>query len=289
MKRYALILLFLVACAGEAEITEDAHVGSSGVKAEYIRPTEFVLPGERVGFLIEVSNDGTSESSGAYTIASDPLVLQLQDPTTGRFKLKGRTTFTPIGEKKVLSFKGRVSELAKREQTAEASVRFNMCYDYQTDATVSVCVDTRPEVDDEKVCVPGPVSAGGGQGAPVGVELVEMKLLPGDIEGVFVPRFTISVANLDQGVVLAQGIRNPCQGKGTLKEDFGRVGVRATLSNVPLQCKPFKFNAGAPGLNNVVCTLPEGVPDQPAYLAHLTTTLTYGYFDTIVQSITVQK
>jgi hypothetical protein len=116
-----------------------------------------------------------------------------------------------------------------------------------------------------------------------------MKLLPGEAEGVFVPRFTITVNNLNQGVVVAKGVRSPCQGKPTPKEDFGRIGVQATFSNVPLQCKPFRINPSDKSFNKVVCTLPEGIPDQPAYLAHLTVSLEYAYFDTIVQTITVQK
>ncbi|MBI4144167.1 hypothetical protein HY486_02885 [Candidatus Woesearchaeota archaeon] len=285
MKKLILLaILLLTACATDTGvITQDVRTGTQGIQSKFaIYPTT-VSPGERIAYTIEIRNEGASDGEGTYTFTIDESAVSLLPQTTNKITLKGKDIFNQIGQKEYLTFKAKTKELPPRKQSAQAQARFSTCYDYTTQATADVCIDTRPD-QYPKACIPQVNTFLAGQGAPVAVQTIETRLIPMDKEHYFEPQFVITATNAGTGIVLAKGTRNPCTGQPTKREDYGIIGISAEMAGQQLICTPLKIETG-----KATCRLIKGIKEQATYQSSITVKLEYGYFESIIQQLTIEK
>lgn len=282
------LALFLTACTGLLRLPgksialQDVHKGSEGIATGFAQgspPKDFFEDGV-FNAIVFVENKGASDiSNGIYVFSVEDQYIELLKDSVGRFDLKGRSVYSPVGEKKFFTFKGKARLLGKQTERITTTMLFSICYPYTTEATASVCVDTDIlNLNARKPCTPKAVALSGGQGAPVAVTKVETKMIPGDIEGVVVPQLIIYIKNVGKGQIIdAAKAKDLCIGQRVLRDDFNTVAVKAFLGEEALECRKDEIKVDRDE-NRVVCILPEGfAKDLGTYTTILRVELDYGY------------
>jgi hypothetical protein len=164
------------------------------------------------------------------------------------------------------------------------------CYDYETIANPIVCID--PGLykvrSFAEACTVGPVSGGGGQGAPVAVSSVDV-----DMAGENTVAFKIYVSNVGGGTVLRNGLNLVGEGAHScpydLKfDDYNVVNYDVTMSGGSMiKCSPAGETRLVSGRGTIACTF--SVSGDSAYTTPLRIKLRYGYTSSITKSVTIVK
>lgn len=165
------------------------------------------------------------------------------------------------------------------------TLNYVTCYNYETKASPVVCVDplfyqVTPE---QKTCRPANVGMGGGQGAPVAINSVNV-----DMVGKNRAVFEISISNQGGGQVLSPstGIQN-C-GQGILeRNDLNFVNFDVSIAGQsPIECKPKDRTVRL--YNNqakIICTF--NIPGTIAYQTPLQITLQYSYMQSQTRPVRI--
>ncbi len=271
-------LLFLLAiitsCSGGLGKTPEAniHAGTKGITlALDTGNLAQVFSGETFTIYATATNDGAYDVDNAIlTITPDNKFIALNEPGTRTLRLYGRAPDTPVGEQVPLRILAHALTLGPSQETAQAEIRFDMCYAYKTDASAQVCIDPDPQSKLKKPCTMGALSLGGGQGAPIAVTRVEPSVLREG--GKTIPVFTITLDNLGNGQA---SLPSTTCGSGA----YNKATVKAWLADVPLTCGDGEsadvlFDKTR---NTVRCKLANGITSTAAYATVLRVEASYDF------------
>lgn len=308
MRRLLIVLLlFLAACQAlpgipgfqrkEPMKLPEVNVGTQGVELTFMpnAPPREVYEGSTFNALVTLSNLGTFDvEDGVYTVSYEPQYLYLpRQQGTGRFRVRGKTAFTPQGEERQIGLVFSTKPLGPQLQGYPTTITFNACYPYQTRATLITCIDTdlTGKVKN-KVCVPQPQAFPQGQGAPVIVASVEPRMLPhADDPNRIRPEFILTLRNQGSGEVVAtRYYMEACSGKPLGEEGWNVLEISGELSDSALTCTPTPVKLRQMQETRVVCSLQEGIDlGRGTYTTPLKLTLDYGYLTSIATQVNILK
>jgi hypothetical protein len=274
----------------------EVKVGVLGVElsATSGSPPPEVYENSRFTMLTVLSNLGASDvEDGAFSVSFEPQYVYLaRTQAQGRFAVRGKSEFNPQGQEKLISLQFDTKPLDPNIQGYTTTIAFNLCYPYQTNAPITVCIDTDLTGKmPNKVCTPKPQVMMGGQGAPVAVAMIEPRMLPSDIPGRTIPEFVLTLKNLGKGEVLQKDkYIDACFGQSLGEGGWNVVDVSAALSEVLLKCTPETIKLKTQGDTKVVCRLEEGIDDRlGTYTAPLAVTVDYGYMTSMTKEVKILK
>ncbi len=290
-----IIAIILSGCRGTAGTQErptfvtDFRTGSQGLAMRFSQnmPPTRLFSGEQLAVVLELENRGTYPVGGPgdriYISGFDPSIISGISPAGEQIPmLEGRTQFITQGGFDTVAFRANTRIL-----TDKYPVRLlaTACYEYETVATGTVCIDPNPYTPAvvQRICVPQNVGLGGGQGAPIGVNTIEVDASPGKT------RFKIHVTNVGGGEVFRSGgaMLSKCGPGGELGfDEIDYVELADVIvSGVSIRgsCRP--LDQGHIRLTNkqgvVYCEFdrPSG---EAAYVSPMTVVLRYGYRDSLI-------
>lgn len=296
-----ILVLLLSACQAfpvqrkEQVVIPDVKIGTQGIVLSTLpnAPPSEVFEDSLFNVVVDLNNQGAADViTGAYALNIEEQFFSLprQQPT-GFFAVRGKSIFSPQGDRTRVSFAVRAGLLAPQQRRHDGRLLFSACSPYATDAVAQVCVDTDVlEKQPRKACRPAPVAMGGGQGAPVMVTRVETRMLPHERPDRVRPEFVIGIRNAGQGKVVAQErVGEACRGLSLGEDAWGMVGVQALLSDTLLACSAGRFRLGVEEFT-LMCGLPEGIPvTMGTYPAPLNVQLAYGYVNTLFIPVSIVK
>jgi len=293
MKKFFLILLLLAACqfASQTKIPQlpEINTGTSAVEVSVPSLPDIFMCQES-DIVVGLKNAGASDAQGSYNFIFEENIMKPLSAKNGKFPLlKGRSLINPVGEYNQVVLKVASSPLEGAAQSRQTPVIFQACYDYETLASVPVCID--PDVrniNKNKICNAHLVSLSGGQGAPVAVTSVEPIMTPtGDQVQ---PGFIIKLRNLGVGTVFGNKVLAEAACSGGAGEFTGIVDLEAELQGVKLVCKPGFFTLDPNADTEIGCTseLPYGLA-QGTFSSVLSIKLDYGYINTVNMPVTIKR
>lgn len=280
------------------QVTTYYRTGTQGLLLRFAPnlPPNRLFDTEPFNAVIEIEN------RGAYTVGGpgDKVYLSGFDPSiiTGILEwgeqipqIEGKTQFVTQGGMDAVGFRGTIAPLAPRNiDKYPVRLLATACYEYQTIATTPVCIDPSPyaPTTESKICTPGPVSLGGGQGAPIAVTQIDVDPSPART------RFKIHIQNAGGGEVFRYGAEylQKCS-PHTAPLQFDEidyvelVDVSVAGTSIKPTCKP--LDNGHIRLTNgrgtVFCELM--TRGQDAYTTPMSITLEYGYRNSVYKDIEI--
>lgn len=292
MKWFVLFLIFLVGCdfAGfgspQPQIPKitDLLVGTQGVVSNFISLPDKILMCQSMDVVVEMKNLGADVGEGDFVFIVEESVLKPEASKNGKFKVEGKTQYSPQGETIRKSLKVKSQSLPSQLETINTPIIFQACYPYKTFLSAQVCLDAQKE--GRKACTPKILNFQNGQGAPVAITKVEPRMLP-EGDGVR-PVVVMSIANVGGGrIVTADQVFNICSGAKTegIKNE---ILVSASLAGEVMECRPEKVPFDVGKDVQVMCTGRSVVKDS-SFETVLTAELSYGYVSTLTRQISVNR
>jgi hypothetical protein len=283
----ACLLLLLAACqylpAARTE-PKPVQVGTEGIAVSFLprAPPSQVYENERFPVQLVLENKGTEDMRGGVYVLNYEAGLLGVTPSSGRFDLRGRSTLSPVGDKRTFSHDGRAGDLDPEFQFRDTNLIASICYPYRTDATLITCVDTdllgRQK---NKPCTPASQGFSGGQGAPVAITRITPEMLPHESPELVKPRFTVEIENVGTGEIVDVNRFSAACGATLPRDAQNVISVHAALSDEPLFCTPDRIDPGR-GQNKIICIYEEGIHfSSGTYPAPLRVELEYGYVQNI--------
>jgi hypothetical protein len=299
-------LLLLVACGTvpQGETASDTSSAANAVKIgtqgvtltphPSLPPRQIWDQNELVA-VVEIQNKGnhhiTPNSCYVSVTGFDPSIIKgnfqprdCTENTAGTFD--GKTLYNIEGTTNQIEFKSSDITLPGKVLKLDQPLLFSTCYNYQTTASPSICIDPvfYQISKQEKVCQARDVSGGGGQGGPVGVSYVNVDMPGGKAF------FEITIRNFGNGQVLSpfSDIRT-CGLGGIDYTEEDKVAYNVDLSGASLiSCTP---GDGIVRLTNgqgkIFCTF--DIQGTTAYISPLLVDLNYNYRQSIKKQLEIIK
>ena len=278
---------------------QQIHSGSQGVLMSFLpeKPQgTYNLPKDTnheiyVSVLLE--NGGASDvNNGVVALNYDSIYYsfsQYQQP----FSLQGKSFASSKGQKQTYFFSGNIKPIL--EGSKDTTISAVACYDYTTEYSFDVCIDTDPgntkpmkKACDVQKAKDGYVSAGG-QGGPVVISKIDQTVneVPGglDIE------FIIRIRNSGRGRVfdVNSGPAQLC-GLGGSKSPQGLVNVQVELAGSPINCGGSTTQIPLNDDGIIICKVSSSISSNtPSYLSSLKVHLAYDYVDSLGKNIILKK
>ncbi|MBS3123420.1 hypothetical protein J4437_02160 [Candidatus Woesearchaeota archaeon] len=301
------LVLLIVSCGGNVPAGErptdtiaalkQVQSGTQGVEVGLLSnyPPPLIYDQNELVALVEVKNKGNhnleAQDCFIQITGFDPNIIRgsiqnVRSCADNLGTLEGKSVYNLDGGFNQLEFSSTNVELPTNVFEYNPKLNFVTCYNYQTVASPSVCVDPvfYQITSEQKSCRPMDVSMGGGQGAPVSVSSVGVDMVGSRAI------FEINIRNSANGRVLSPNadIRN-CAQTSLSYTDLDRVDYTVELSGGSLvDCKP---QDGIVRLNNnngkIVCTFE--VSGGSAFETPLQITLDYAYLQSFQKQIKVIK
>ncbi|HLC66001.1 MAG TPA: hypothetical protein VJI46_07825 [Candidatus Nanoarchaeia archaeon] len=313
----AVLMLILVGCKTEGpEFTsEDVYKGIEGISLSFTKnsPTPEVFENSVFPVGIEVWNKGAYDIEEGYLFVNldtdymeaanwiEGVSIFPADAAKAEFELKGKSDIARQGDRDVAALNVNTKFIDVLSEKHTSTVSATACYRYQTLASPNVCIDTDPFgiKEGQKSCTASDITLTGGQGAPIAVEKVEVKMLPSQTGDKIVPQFRIYVKNMGNGqVVDAEKVADSCSSQGLSRTDINAVSVTAALSSgIQLDCIPKRETGGPEGFlrlkggeDYVLCHYQDGIPlEYGTFKTTLNIVLDYGYVHSISKDVTIKK
>jgi len=310
MKKFILtvfLLIFIIGCSGgsgpgrpNSYIDENYHSGTRGLEMRFITgnpPYRVYAPNgfltDQYNIMLEVKNEGAYDISSQHFIVSgyDSNIFELEEPY---FQvpdlLEGRSSNNPIGGFDTLKWTVRRTVLPEGTDRFDQRFMVSACYDYETRASIPVCVDPNPweYTTREKICMPEHVSVGSGQGAPVSISHIEVTPMKNKVQ------MKVEVANNGNGRVVSLGVPlgrldSHCPfNLGYDELDRISFGQMPDLGGIIGSCTPDEILL-VNGRGAFYCTFNNVNKDgrDDAYTTTLNINLVYKYTSSVQQSIEV--
>jgi hypothetical protein len=262
-------------------------------------PPSRLFDDQELQVVLDLENLGATDLGGVgdkiYLSGFDPNIIT-GIPTTGVQipQMRGKDEFGP-GDIGTVSFEAQIRSLGFRNvDKYDARLVMTACYDYESIASDTVCVDPDPFSGDraDKACTPRSVSMSGSQGGPIAVTSVNVEPSPGRT------RFEIDVSNVGGGDVFRPGGQNlqkcsPYSPPASLRTELDYVLVRdISISGVSIMqsCRPLdnQYLRLVNGRGTIFCEY-SNIPGNAAFTTPLTVELEYGYRDSETRDITVLR
>ena len=216
------------------------------------------------------------------------------------FEVRGISLSNNVGDEIIIHSTLTARKLSSLSAVHSSTIFTTICYPYKTEISASACID--PDIYGEgpgkKACEAKNLAFSGGQGAPVAVTNIEVRMVPKGEE--VEPQFLIHVENKGNGeVIKRKGYEEACSAgipseeTDPLNNFFNVVGIKAKLSTQDLKCEQGDKEKMVilDGKKGIVKCYPEkwDSEDKKAYLTPLSIVLDYGYTKTISKSFNIEK
>lgn len=315
-----LLVVFSVSLLGCGSVQRDYEgdinykTGTEGVYMKFMDnlPPNVVYDGDIFNIGIEMWNKGTEDvSQGVFYLSGFDRsiimnsrhsnmpnqradVVQILDDSQGQpFSFVGegqkRTQYNREGGYMQYLFTGSVV-LPQNTARLSVPIRIDACYLYNTEASISICLDPQPwKTDYEKACRAGTFAGTGSQGAPLAVTSIEQE----SVKGGRSLRIKVTVSNSGGGTLLDPDYAlvncptyfNPLDINKARLEEVSIGGQRVSTAN----CKPTLINFGNSGTGYFYC---EDIPimqQDNSYMTTLNIKLRYGYKTGIQKTVELRK
>ena len=232
---FTLILILIVGCGNndENELPDipDYHSGTEGLSMKFLTnlpPNEIW---ENSDFIIglELQNKGPSPIDDGIIVVTgfDPDYIMLNQDESA-FELEERGPSYPEGGYKIINIPVRSIAMPEGSDSYSAGFTIRAYYDYQTEATATVCIDPNVYslVSLNKACEVKEITMSGGQGAPVAITKVEPRISPSDSSDIE-SEFKITIQNSGSGEVLGYiNINEVLLGTERIECNFKKVELK---------------------------------------------------------------
>jgi len=320
-----ILSLILIGCTGGGNtrnnpITQtDLRVGFEGIVLQFTKnaPPDRIFQETKFPIGIVIKNKGASDVTSVKKEGSDETPLgegffvlgfekayvdidkdeKRENPRN--FKIKGKSIFNINGDEEFIELKGKTKKVGSQSETHPSTIQATACYPYQTILGTSACIDTDVYGENlrKKSCNVKDLIFQSGQGAPVTITKIETIIPPHADINTIEPHFVIHIENKGNGeVVSKEKIKDVCSNTALNYKDFNKLNIRASLSNIELNCDVKGGKAGETEVwlrekkDIVRCTLKEGIQiKQDAYMAPLKIELDYGYTYTLSKNIIIER
>lgn len=294
----ALCLLVLTSCVGgntKIKPQEEFRYGTNGVDIEFFKDVfrGRIVQNTQINLAIKLDNQGAYDvTQGFVVISTEEPLVEIVGQSQKPFFLRGRSSTHPDGEKIDISFQTRIHTLNPGSAIHKTIAYATVCYDYKTQLTADVCIDTDPYntriAEGTKACTRKDVIPST-QGAPIVIEKVEIRTYLHD-DRRYLPEFVFHIRNVKRGLAFSydQAI-NVCSANQLPAESINKVLLYARLSENVLHCdKPIFQLVNDKAV--VTCGLDSvyGIDNRlESYTAPLYVELNYGYSQTIAQEFEI--
>ncbi len=294
-----IIIGLLIGCTTTKELTmQDLRKGTNGITWKFLgdQPPSKVIENDRFVMTLELHNDGAAAAQNAVVTIGAPqeyIETDLESATLNReltnlqFGLEGKSLKNPAGDISLLMIPAATKEITTSKKQS-VTLTAQLCYDYETVAETSVCVNYHPAGYFLRItpCKPKAVTFSS-QGAPVAVTKIDVKpkFFPDNSLG---SSFTITIQNKGTGKVVETGQSNAlCSATGDLPKIWDKVFITAVLGGKEIRCKKEMVRLE----NNRAEVVCEGAldPTRGPYVAPLQVYLDYGYTQTLSQQMTIER
>jgi len=242
-------------------------------------------PNPITGWAINVINPNTKGIGTLYLSGFENKLITGMPKQISIPKLEGKNPYNLGGGYDVVSFRGNIINFDNEKiDTYKANFLVTSCYNYETLASQTVCIDPEPYSTKQKtkICtIPQSYSLSGGQGAPVGVTKIEETVLSNKIQ------FKVYIKNLGNGKIIDKNRLNIDCPYSLDYTNLNKVYISGRVSGYSLSCRPNNpirlINSGG----SVICTIPKPAMSKSAYTTPLQIKLEYGYTSSIQKGIDI--
>ena len=334
---FFILALFVFGCSARKDVKDakdNVRAGIEGMSIAYVAnnpPNEIHIDESSTNdfkILMEVRNKGAypqpgetgfGENSKIYISGFDPDIIELGpldssiDNKISNLALDGRSDLNPYGSLDVMAFQGKIHYDKMIVEKYEPILLATLCYNYNTVAGPSVCIDPDPySITSEKKSCQIHYFNLDGQGGPVAVIGIQEEAFASKTS------FKITVKNVGGGDVLRPseetlekcnpskpgtgGAFEVSKSKVTL-DDMNKIYVdEVSISGKNLECAPFMDSAGSTrassgimrlvnGEGFIICDLKKEQYGQTvaAYTTPLQIKLSYGYRTSTARKLLIIK
>lgn len=320
------LLLLLAAC--EPDEPPNYFIGSDGLVMEFIgsSPPDTVYEQDEFNVLLKVSNKGTfslnSSHEGYLFEEHDSSYLTLVSlnyesqydqirsssdfqelSTLGIIHLEGKSPAYQTGQAEFFDYHYTTQKIIGQRENPSTSLRYRLCYPYQTIYTDEICVDKDIyDIDEAREVCNSQILSLSDQGAPIAVTKVEPTMITrnhdlpnGDIEYRVIPSFRITVQNKGGGTpVFRNGTSNylSCVYMGTAADKFNKIKINGTIGGRPLICTPEVLRL-RDNQASTYCKVEEKdyitSPHTSNFYTTLQLTLDYLYVEFLAEDVSIQR
>jgi len=271
-------------------VEERVYSGTQGLKMSFLTnlPPVRIYDTVPLTIVTELENKGVSDLSGTNCVLhlhgyDDNIIRGIDSTQYCGDNLWEKSVSYPEGGQDVVEFETSSIYLPAGLDSLPQNFLLTACYEYETYASPIVCID--PQLYKiqpvEQACVVQDVSTGGGQGAPVSVDMVEVDMIS---ENRVV--FKIHITNVGGGHVLRPGSSlTQCLNLVDEYDYFNILDYDVDMSGGSMiSCSPDEVR-----LTNdratIFCTF--SVSGDYAYTTPLQIWLRYNYMDSINKNVEI--
>jgi len=296
---FLFVVLFIVGCQGlvlggerpeeTSSLSNYVRSGVNGLEMFFIDglPPRSMYDTTDLVIVLDLKNQGT------HDLAQDKCFVEMSGPDWNIIRginkrrtcgdIDGKSVFNTEGGFNQIEFKSQNIYLPQGVDQYSPNIVLNSCYNYKTVASPQVCIDPGfyQITAEQKACQVRDVSLGGGQGAPVSIDLVKVDMLGEKA------LFEIDVSNSGGGRVISPlSSLNRCPGNLNYN-DFDEVRYTVSLSGeFPEKCTPTDHMVRlSNNKGKIFCTF--RTSSTTAYESPLQIELNYNYLQSVSKKIDV--
>lgn len=250
-----LALLVINGCSNQTNNSKIIHTGTKGLVIEKLPGTPTTIyEGESFSLGVFLKNQGSEDiTRGILRVNFDDYFMELnkidsKEGISKEVKLKGKSIENPAGDSDYLEYVFNSKPLGVIRDSVNVKINFNTCYDYKTDLTTEVCIDTRSRTSDQRTfaCKAKTFTSNTGQGAPIAITKIETELIRVSSNNMIKPVFRIYIKNTGKGYTLTPE-PSLCDNPTINTDKINKLKIKAWISsNIELTCNPeiVRINSG---------------------------------------------
>jgi len=260
------------------------HKGTQALTLRFLpqMPPNIVYSGDVMDVIVEISNKGAYnvEYGEIYLTGFDTSIIPIFGENTLQFSVDGKNEYNHEGSKTIVQEELVDITLPEGVDKYNTQIEAIACFDYQTTATIPICVDPNPRINTHDACHATDVGGGGGQGAPVAITSVQVE------PGYEKLRLILTIRNAGNGIVIDGDV---CP-FGYRYEELGNVYYDTPeISGILLDCEPNGMIKLVDGSAKIYCSTNDLDANQAAFKSPLTMKLDYGYKSSTRTSLEVRS
>ncbi len=297
--------------------------GTDGLSIEFLKgtpPTE-AFEDSLFQLGIKVHNKGAYNPENAYlSIGIENDYMCLGDCTEKEKdslfeipgdEIKGKSLFNPVGGMFIKKYNIKTKKIDSMSNQHRSLIYASLCYSYSTELVTDVCIDPDPvNINKKEKSCNVESKAFSGQGAPVAITKVDVKMIPVS-ENAVRPEFLIYVKNMGNGNIISEeSVKKACTAESMSSYELGYVKLKSFAfssyeyesgNNGDIVCFPEKLKIAKDKENYFRCRLRAGdkigsgssedgnAIKGDAFTTQLSIALSYGYFSTISRPVLINK
>ncbi|GIU69343.1 MAG: hypothetical protein KatS3mg002_0579 [Candidatus Woesearchaeota archaeon] len=251
-KLIGIIVLIIIAtllngCTGQSTTTKNFQIGTKGLTIEKLSGTPSVIyENETFALGVFIKNLGAENvNQGKIMINFDDYFIEFNNRESGfekskKITLAGRNRDNPNGDSDYIEYVFNSKELGVIRESADTKINFNICYDYRTDLTTEICIDTKTRTADQRsyACKTKTFTSNSGQGAPIAITKIETEMLRLRSGENIKPVFRIYIKNMGKGYTLTPE-STLCENPSIHADKINKLKIKAWISaDIELECDP---------------------------------------------------